>query len=76
MDEKEIVRILGSENDEFRKLGEEHRRLEEKLTEYRQRVYLSPDEQLEKKKVKKLKLQKKDRMAEIVRRYKSTMSLN
>jgi uncharacterized protein YdcH (DUF465 family) len=76
MTEKEIVKILDSKNDEFRKLVEEHRGLKEKLSDYRQRVYLSPEEELEKKRMQKLKLQKKDRMAEIIRKYKETISLN
>jgi uncharacterized protein YdcH (DUF465 family) len=68
--EEEIVKILDSEDSEFQQLEREHRELEEKLTEINSRVYLSGEEEMEKKKIQKLKLLKKDRMAEMVRQYR------
>jgi len=76
MTENDIVKTLTAESEKFRKLGEEHRLLDEKLARMSDRVYLSADEQLEKKKVKKLKLLKKDQMAEMIRKYKESHSLN
>lgn len=70
MTEEEILKILHRHNEEFRKLGEEHRTLEDELSKFDSRLYLSPDEELERKKIQKLKLYKKDRMAEIIRDYK------
>lgn len=70
MTEEEIVRVLAGQNEEFRRLGEEHRSLDEKLSEIEGRVYLAPEEQLERQRLKKLKLSKKDRMAELVRKYR------
>jgi uncharacterized protein YdcH (DUF465 family) len=72
MTENDIVKILASESPEFKRLGEEHRHLEEKLSEYNGRVYLSPEEEMEKKRIQKLKLLKKDKMAELVREYRKS----
>lgn len=74
MTEEEIVKVLAGQNEEFRRLGEEHKGLDEKLTELESRVYLTPEEQLEKQRLKKLKLSKKDRMAELVRKYREEHS--
>ncbi len=71
MTDEEIRKILESENEEFRTLMSEHRDLDSQLAEIDSRVYLSPEEELERKKMQKLKLTKKDRMAEIIRDYKT-----
>ncbi len=71
MESNEIRRKLAEENEEFRKLGEEHRSLEEMLSEFNERRYLSPDEEMEKKRIQKLKLLKKDRMAQMLREYRA-----
>ncbi|GAB4388087.1 MAG: DUF465 domain-containing protein [Thermodesulfovibrionales bacterium] len=70
MTENDIVRILANENPEFRKLGEEHKHLEEMLSEFNCRVYLTPEEEMERKRIQKLKLLKKDKMAELIREYR------
>jgi uncharacterized protein YdcH (DUF465 family) len=68
--EKEIVELLKKENQEFQRLSEEHRNLDGLLAEIDSKRYLSPEEEIERKKLQKQKLLKKDRMAEIVRKYK------
>jgi uncharacterized protein YdcH (DUF465 family) len=68
--ENDISRTLAEQNEEYRRLGEEHRHLDQKLMELQSRVYLSPEEELEKKKMQKLKLLKKDQMARLVMEYK------
>lgn len=45
------------------KLRIEHAELEQRLDELNGRIYLTVEEQIEKKKIKKLKLQKKDKIA-------------
>ncbi len=70
MKEQEIVEFLKKENEEFRKLSEEHRNLDEFLVEIDSRRYLTPEEEIERKNIQKQKLIKKDRMAELVRDYK------
>ena len=68
--ENEIVEALKKQNEEFRKLSEEHRNLDELLAAMDSKHYLSPEEEIERKRMQKLKLVRKDRMAELVREYK------
>lgn len=74
MKEEEIVEILKRENEEFRRLAEEHRNLDNMLSEIDKKLYLTPDEEIERKRIQKLKLHKKDRMAELIREYKRRYS--
>lgn len=76
MKENEIIELLKKENEEFRKLSEEHRNLDMLLADIDSRRYLTPDEEMERKRIQKQKLQKKDRMAELVREYKKSHSVN
>lgn len=70
MREEEIIEILKKENEEFRKLYEEHRQLDSMLDEMNKKHYLTPEEEIEKKRMQKEKLYKKDKMAEMIRKYK------
>ncbi len=70
MREEEIIEVLKRENEEFRKLYEEHRHLDSILGEMNKKPYLTPEEELEKKRMQKEKLYKKDKMAEMIRQYK------
>ena len=76
MKEYEIVEHLKKENEEFRKLSEEHRNLDVLLAEIDSKRYLTAEEEFERKKIQKQKLQKKDKMAEFVRQYKKSKTLN
>jgi uncharacterized protein YdcH (DUF465 family) len=69
MKEADIINALRSESEEFKKLEEEHRKLEETLSDFNKKKYLSPEEEMVKKNIQKQKLQFKDRMASLVRRY-------
>jgi uncharacterized protein YdcH (DUF465 family) len=55
---------------EFHDLAEKHHQLDSRLSELTSKHYLSTPEQLEEVNLKKKKLQLKDRMEEIVRRYR------
>lgn len=74
--EHEIVELLKKENEEFKKLTEEHRNLEGLLAEIDSKRYLTLEEEIERKKIQKQKLLKKDRMAEFIRDYKKSHSTN
>lgn len=76
MKENEIFELLKKEDEEFRKLSEEHRSLDVLLAEMDGKRYLTPEEEFERKKIQKQKLLKKDRMAELVREYKKIHSTN
>jgi len=70
--EQEIIEKLLEENEEFRKVSEEHHKLDDLLTEIDKKVYLTPEEEVERKKLQKQKLLKKDRMAEMIRDFRQT----
>ena len=50
----------------IQRLRDEHAMLEEQLESYNQRVYLSAREQMERKRLKKVKLLTKDRLRNLV----------
>lgn len=72
MKENEIIEILRKENQEFKKIEEEHRSLDEKICAMDKTRYLSPEKELERKSLQKKKLAKKDQMAVLVRDYKQS----
>lgn len=76
MKEREIVEFLKKENDEFKKLSEEHRSLDVLLAEIDSKRFLTSEEEVERKKLQKQKLLKKDRMAELVRDYRKSVPVN
>ena len=76
MKENEIVEFLKNQNEEFRKLSEEHRDLDGLLSEIDGKRYLTAEEEIERKRIQKQKLLKKDKMAELVREYKKSQSAN
>ncbi len=65
---KDLKNVLLESDDEFRELAARHRDLEQRLRELSSRHYLSEPEQVEEVKLKKRKLQLKDRMEDILRR--------
>ncbi|RJQ50423.1 MAG: DUF465 domain-containing protein [Nitrospiraceae bacterium] len=69
MKDTEIINVLRNESEEFRRIEEEHRKLDKILDEMSKKRYMTSEEELEKKKIQKQKLHFKDRMAELVRQY-------
>ena len=72
MNEQQIKEKLLKENEDFRKMSEEHHKLDDVLAEIDKKVYLTPEEEIERKKLQKQKLLKKDLMAEMIRKFKQT----
>lgn len=68
--ESDVIDYLNRENEEYRRLREEHRRLEDILSEMSKKRHLTAEEEMEKIRIKKEKLIKKDRMAEIIRKFR------
>ncbi len=64
--EQEVVNTLVNENPRFRLLYEEHLFFEKQLQDYESRRYLSPEEDLDRKKIQKMKLAGKDEMHRIL----------
>ncbi len=69
--EEPVVQRLRRENPEILRWEEEHKKLEETLLGINSHPYLSPEEEVERKRVQKLKLAAKDRMMELIRRQKT-----
>ncbi len=65
-----IVERLRQSSTEFRELEESHHRLDNELNELQKRHVLTPAEETLKKQLQKEKLQKKDKMAELIRLYR------
>jgi hypothetical protein len=68
--QQDLVQRLFDGNPRFRLLYEEHMLLEKELGKLDQKAYLTPDEELERKKVQKLKLAGKDEMERIIGQYR------
>ncbi|MBI4591794.1 MAG: YdcH family protein [Candidatus Rokubacteria bacterium] len=73
-DREALTQRLLAENEEFRKLREEHQEYEKELDELKARPFLSADQQWRISEVKKLKLMAKDRMEAIIRLANQTHS--
>jgi uncharacterized protein YdcH (DUF465 family) len=69
---QDLKTLLLSKDDEFRQLVEKHQELEVRLHELSTRPYLSEPERVEEVTLKKRKLHLKDRMEDIVRRYRNS----
>ncbi len=68
---EEAVRTkLRTEDPEFQRLEDEHRQLDRQLMRFETHVYLSPEEEFERRRLQKLKLAAKDRMTEMIRRVR------
>jgi uncharacterized protein YdcH (DUF465 family) len=65
--EEEKMAGLIARDPEFKALVEEHRLLDEKLKELDRKVYLLPEEEIERKRLQKLKLARKDKIAQILK---------
>jgi len=69
---EEALRVkLRMENPEFQQLEQEHRKLDSELMSFETHVYLSPEEEFERRRLQKLKLAAKDKMMEMIRRVKT-----
>jgi uncharacterized protein YdcH (DUF465 family) len=62
MDEKTLKELLLRENAAFRELHDEHQGCEKRLEELRSKSFLTEEEKLEERELKKRKLALKDRM--------------
>jgi hypothetical protein len=67
----ELIEKYSAVDDELKKEVEEHCKFEELLNEFNKRAYLTPEEEVEKKRIKKLKLKGRDRIEEILTRYRN-----
>lgn len=70
----ELIEKLIPDHEELKALMEEHRALERELEKYIAKRYLTPSEEIEKKRIQKLKLAGKDRIEAILSEYRKRRS--
>jgi uncharacterized protein len=68
--EQEFIASLLDKDPELKKYYDEHQELEKQLEDYQHKTHLTPVEEVEKKRLQKLKLVGKDKIMEIVERYR------
>jgi uncharacterized protein len=67
--EEELIRQHLNHDEELRSLYTQHQELKQKLEVFRNKLYLTNQEEIEEKRIQKLKLASKDRMMAILGRY-------
>jgi uncharacterized protein YdcH (DUF465 family) len=67
--EEELIQRYLSNDHELRTLYDEHQTLKHQLEDFRRRQYLTVEEEVEMKRIQKLKLASKDRMMAILNRH-------
>lgn len=68
--EEQVIVSLLDKDPELKKYYEEHQELEKKLAELQHKHYLSTDEEVEMKRIQKLKLVGKDKIMEILGKHR------
>ena len=67
----ELIEKYSPVDDELKRHIEEHQKFEKILEDFNRRVYLSPEDEVEKKRIKKLKLKGRDKIEEILAKYRN-----
>ena len=68
--DEELIQSLLSHEPELKQCYDEHLALERQLAEFNRKVYLTPEQELEKKQLQKRKLIGKDRIMEILDKHR------
>lgn len=68
-----LIEELLPQDEELRRLVEEHQAFERELERFAGKRYLTPAEELEKKRIQKLKLAGKDRIESILSSYRKRL---
>jgi uncharacterized protein YdcH (DUF465 family) len=68
--EEELIVSLLDRDPELKRFYEEHQEFEKQLSGFQHRAHLSSEEEVEKKRIQKLKLARKDKIMEILLRYR------
>jgi len=72
--DKELIQKYISTDPELKRCMDDHADYERKLEEWNRRVYLPPEEEMERKRIQKLKLAGRDRIEAILAKYRSQES--
>ncbi len=68
--DEELIQSLLSFDSELKQYYEEHLALEQRLSEFNRRLYLTPEQELEKKQLQKRKLSGKDQIMKILEKHR------
>jgi uncharacterized protein len=68
--DEQLILSLVDRDPELKRLHEEHVQLEKQLAQMNHKGFLNVDEEVERKRLQKVKLAGKDRMMEILSRYR------
>jgi len=72
--QEELKAYLMQSNEEFRALAEKHSQYEQQISEIEAKSHLTPEDEIEEHKLKKLKLHLKDQMHEMMNRYRAQVA--
>jgi uncharacterized protein YdcH (DUF465 family) len=72
LSQEELKAYLTQSNEEFRALAEKHAEYARKIDEIESKAHVTPEDELEEHRLKKLKLHIKDQMADIMNRYRAS----
>lgn len=73
MEEKALKELLLKESEEFSKANRLHQQYEKKLEKFKAKSYLTEEEKLEEKELKKKKLALKDKMYYLMTKYRKSL---
>ncbi len=68
--EEDLIAKHIGQDEELRKCVEDHKNLEAVLEDFNKRIYLTPEEERERKKIQKLKLLGRDKIFGILSKYR------
>lgn len=69
MDRTAAIEALNDVNEEFKRMREKHKAYEKELDEFKQRRYLTSEEEIAVKQIKKNKLALKDKMEKLINEF-------
>jgi uncharacterized protein YdcH (DUF465 family) len=72
MDESELKELLLKKNQKFKRLHDEHQSYEKKLELFKAKGFLTEEEKLEEREIKKRKLAIKDRMYLLMEQFRKS----
>lgn len=70
--DEELIQSVMANDAELRQYYEEHLALERQLADLNRKLYLTPEQELEKKQLQKRKLHGKDRIMELLDKHRGT----
>lgn len=70
--DEELIQALLPRDEELRRYYEEHLALEQQLSEFSRKLYMTPEQEFEKKQLQKRKLSGKDRIMQILEKHRTS----